>query len=564
MLDDFRLSYFERTAEQALERFREGLTAVGITDGSDAEAAVHIGTMFAALLEHLSLMLDYKARQTFLSTVTQRTQAIAIARQFGYPVGGARRARVRLKLTVSPAQPYNVASGVTQCVETLDGVQYRIVEPPGVLTAQEKYVWAEEYTGETETVTATADGTEGFMVPLTTTVNAPEQTAITVTVDGVPYARVPTLLLSAPTERVFCTEAQAGGFMAVRFGDGITGAVPASGAAIEVTFETTVGEAGNVPGSTVFLPGQNFDQGTGGGAFASGTTFRIVAAGAGVAGRDMETLGELRRHVPAFSITNDRAVTTEDYADLLMVSPFRVAKARAVYQCGGTIRVYVIGFAGQQFGAAERAEMAAWLMPRSVIGPAIEVLNAGLIHVRQRWDVAVRPNYPNSATGAAVQAALAEYMGLGTTENAGRHEIGGSVYVGDLYQTGEAVPGVAHTTLTALYAVPYAEPLEGTAGALQFDFDPDLSYVGGAQAYRVSALNNTQYQLYKGTGFVGQFTVGQMVLLPQGTIAVTSGLSTGAKWRFTLYPTTTNLTLLENSIPFSEVADITINATGGY
>jgi hypothetical protein len=72
-----------------------------------------------------------------------------------------------------------------------------------------------------------------------------ETVGISVTVDGKDWSHVPSLANSAPGDCVFALTQTPDGKSVVEFGDGIQGAELPTGSAIEVTYRSGAGAAGN-------------------------------------------------------------------------------------------------------------------------------------------------------------------------------------------------------------------------------------------------------------------------------------------------------------------------------
>lgn len=123
-----------------------------------------------------------------------------------------------------------------------------------------------------------------------------------------PWSRVDDLAGSGPDARVFELDAEAG---QLRFGDGLHGAAPPAGSRMRATtLQAGGGTVGNLPAQTLqrlVLPGAG--------------TLKVQQPLPMAGGADAETLEQAERRIPAALRHRDRAVTANDYRDLLQQLP---------------------------------------------------------------------------------------------------------------------------------------------------------------------------------------------------------------------------------------------------
>lgn len=146
---------------------------------------------------------------------------------------------------------------------------------------------------------------------------------VTVTIDNVEWVYVDSLYTGTDgTSKVFTTRYNKEEKVEVKFGDGIYGAVPPISSTIKIRYVSSLGSNGNIntgiingiqssiyetdtSGNTITLPNSNFT-----------VSQNEVAIG----GSEPQTTDEIRNYVSAFSRTQNRVVTKQDYEDLLISS----------------------------------------------------------------------------------------------------------------------------------------------------------------------------------------------------------------------------------------------------
>ncbi|MFC3677414.1 putative baseplate assembly protein [Ferrovibrio xuzhouensis] len=163
--------------------------------------------------------------------------------------------------------------------------------------------------------------------------------ALSVTVDGIAWREVDSLLDSLPASQVYTVQRDRSGRATIRFGNGRHGARPASGIDnIVASYGIGIGTGGNVPANRLqqmLQPPQ----------FVDTVTNPMPATG----GTDPDSLATLRRIAPITTLSLDRIVTAMDYETFAM-SFAGIAKARSTVLPGDRRQV-CLAVAGQD-GAA--------------------------------------------------------------------------------------------------------------------------------------------------------------------------------------------------------------------
>jgi hypothetical protein len=141
-----------------------------------------------------------------------------------------------------------------------------------------------------------------------------------VRVDGDLWTFKPNLLDSGNTDIHFTVESY---FNAIRFGDGVLGKLLPEGAEVTISYRSTRGARGNLPESTVFAPDTRSSRLSPvlREAINSAITLLIIAEGGASDGTDPTSLDEARQQAISALKTRWRAVSADDFEQLLLGLP---------------------------------------------------------------------------------------------------------------------------------------------------------------------------------------------------------------------------------------------------
>lgn len=286
------------------------------------------------------------------------------------------------------------------------------------------------------------------------------------------------LLRSGPADLHYVAEVEADGSCYLRFGDDESGARPNSGSSFSATYRVGNGARGNV---------------------GAGAIWHLVADDAGISpsvegvsnpmpaggGVEPESVEEVRQRAPYAFRTQQRAVTPDDYAEILGRHP-SVQRAAATIRWTGSWRtvfltVDPVGGGGATDGL--EGELRRYLEPYRMAGYDIEIDGPRYVSLEIEMLVSVEPDSFRSA----VKADLLEAFGSGPGGGRGlfhpdNFTFGQTVYLSPLYVAAQAVEGVAwvHITRFRRQGVPDVKALERgklTLGRLEIarlDNHPDF------------------------------------------------------------------------------------------
>lgn len=131
--------------------------------------------------------------------------------------------------------------------------------------------------------------------------------------DGDKWTLVESIALADDDDKAYAVRYNSKGQATITFGDGRTGMIPPEGQVIYVNLRVGNGERGNVGAGVISTSLTGFAD-SGGSTVQKSVPMTNVEAANG--GRERETIDEIRRNVPAWIRTADRATTKEDYDTL--------------------------------------------------------------------------------------------------------------------------------------------------------------------------------------------------------------------------------------------------------
>jgi hypothetical protein len=132
--------------------------------------------------------------------------------------------------------------------------------------------------------------------------------SIVMTINGVEWSQVPSLLFYGDTDNVYEATTLPSGSTVVEFGDGKFGVVPATNATLEIAYRVGGGADSNIATGAInttivgLIP-----------SLSNPINITVINNLPGSGGLDAETLDEARANIPAYARANDRAVTQDDY-----------------------------------------------------------------------------------------------------------------------------------------------------------------------------------------------------------------------------------------------------------
>lgn len=132
--------------------------------------------------------------------------------------------------------------------------------------------------------------------------------------DGDLWSRIDSIALAAPTDNVYELRFDPDGRAIFTFGNGITGAIPTNGQVVYVVGRFGGGADSNIGAGGIVASLSGTATNANGVSIPVTVSMTNIVAATG--GRDRETLDDIKRNIPAYIRTVDKAITREDYGTL--------------------------------------------------------------------------------------------------------------------------------------------------------------------------------------------------------------------------------------------------------
>jgi len=132
--------------------------------------------------------------------------------------------------------------------------------------------------------------------------------------EGTAWELVDSIGLADNTQNAYAVRYDSQGRAIIEFGNGTTGVVPSNGLVVYITGRAVSGVTGNVGAAQI--SGQLSGQAVTSAGVATSIAIPITNPEAASGGRDAETLDEIKRNIPKWVRTVDKAITREDIVTL--------------------------------------------------------------------------------------------------------------------------------------------------------------------------------------------------------------------------------------------------------
>jgi Baseplate J-like protein len=287
------------------------------TDFNRANFGNILKESFAFCFDILAFYQDQQARETRWATATQRASIIALAKLIGYELQGASAATADMTLALAAALPGDLtltAETIFKTGEQTDPTRFQALSDITFLagnTSPTGVPSVENSAPQDDTYTATGDAGEEFVLS-----QSPYLDGSLVLVIGVDtWTEQETLLDSTASDKHFLLTVDQNDQATVKVGDGVNGAIPATGATVTAAYKTGGGSDGNVEADTIIkVEGGPFYDVLGNRATFATITNPSAAAG----GSDRETVEQARVRAPRSLRVLNRAVARTDFEDLAL------------------------------------------------------------------------------------------------------------------------------------------------------------------------------------------------------------------------------------------------------
>lgn len=446
------------------------------TTRAPSDFGVALVEMLSYCLDVMSYYQDRLVSEAYLGTATQRASVLEIARTLGYTPYPAQAAGGSVTFITDETQTADVlvpagTQCITQFMEAFQGpLVYEtladVTVPGGGGTVTAAVV--EGATQGTETIELTSASASPQTIPvidLATSTGAPDQrysvprTPVDVgTVrlfaiypDGpVEWVATESLLDAEAGSRVYELTTDADGVVSLQLGDDVNGMVPEQGLPLKVAYRLGSGARGNLQSGAVVdiasvVPG-----------------VAVLSSSDMTGGWDAESTDRIRANAPKAFGTQDRAVTTADYAALALASS-GIDKASALGQSTSLIALFLLGANNSIPSQSLFESTTAYVQERAMAGTTVIATAGNLVPINfgtaaAPVTVGVRPQYRRADTQLAVTQALQGLLASDRTSFQQR------VTVADAYSEVHDIPGVLYVQIPIMARSDQAQA--GTADVL--------------------------------------------------------------------------------------------------
>jgi hypothetical protein len=330
------------------------------TGQDPADFGVALAEAFAYLGDMLSYYIDRTANETLITTATQRKSILAIAQTYGYTPAGYRQAYTDLTFSNTSDVDISIPAGSIVSGDIVVGDTVRTVafttDSDSLVPAAVAGVPGTDTVGGSEgrsvATVSSAANSYGELIGMSDGSPALEyelgeypvvDTSVVVYVqEGDQYTkwtRVQHLIDYGPSDLVYETYSDAGNFVFVKFGDGVSGKIPTAFSEVRALYMVGGGTQGNVAPNTItnieYLPGLSEEQ-----VSAVQAYILVTNSTQGVGGSDPETNDQIRVAAPKSLRALNRAVTLEDF-ESLAIGVTGVGKASASATVWTDVHLYI-------------------------------------------------------------------------------------------------------------------------------------------------------------------------------------------------------------------------------
>ena len=284
------------------------------------------GSALTILLDVLAYNTTYNAsylnmavNESFIDSAIKRSSLVSLSKSLGYTASSRRASTAKLRIQISPLVTDTETSFVIPKGTIFSGVvdttqyqfttltDYTAVKNAGVFVFDDVIV----YEGSLLSTTYIVEDNSKFVIPaaavdLTTLSVLVRESESSSKVER--FVKAEDLFKVKPTDAVFFIKQRGDLFYEIYFGTGGIGRPVVNGNAVKLEYLECLGDAANAANLFVYQSGIDVE----------GLTFDITTVQGGFGGTAEEDVESIRFNAPRAHITQNRAVTTGDYENLLL------------------------------------------------------------------------------------------------------------------------------------------------------------------------------------------------------------------------------------------------------
>lgn len=525
------VGYLDRSYEQIKRSLLRKLTrnTPELTDHSESNPLIILLSMFAGVGEMLNLYIDSNAREAFLGTARRYTSVVKLTKLIDYKVKARNPASATVQFnlkdgngnSVTHTNPITIPLG-TVITTANSNVPYRLLADTIIPTGQTSaYGTVLQFTDVLAEVLGVSTGAPGFKILIS---DYYVHGSMKLKVGGEDWALYGSFATMGPQTKAFVIDVEEDGRAYIIFGDGVNGKMPASGAAIVGTYQTTEGSSGNTPPESLDTIDADIPM-------PPGIILTVTNPDYASGGTDFQDIEEIRDIAPRSVRANYRAVTYQDFIDLAM-QVMGVGAAEVSYACGKYVDLYI---APKGKGTATLAlvnKVKDYMECKRMITTKVDVKPAGVSRIWIEGKVRGKELRTNTEIQRDLLAALDENFGIATMK------INRRVSITDIIAVAEGVSSVDTFEIAKVRVEPFPRPVDLTSNILNVEWTqlPTTTQTAKYVMTYKTATNN--FELYKDGIFV-QLLALDTVFNDGGAVAFKIKPGTYAnndKWEFTISP----------------------------
>jgi hypothetical protein len=432
---------FDDAVDQLIARLQASDATKDTYRSSTGEMLVELYAYVANLVLYY---IERRAEETYLATAKNKSSVINIVRALNYTPKRKVSATGYLTFSINTPIAYSIfIPKYTEC-QTASGIKY-VTSEDTVLLAGQSSVTVAAIQGEKILIEQTADGVASQEFKISS--DSVENTNLRFLVDGVEWTLVTSFINSIATSLHYMLRTELDDTVTVLVGDGVNGAIPASGSTINTIYVKSDGANGNAYSAGVITTVNSvlYD--------ITGTiqTLTVTNADTFLGGDGAEDIEEIRYEAPRVFKTGDRLVTKDDYIAVLE-NYAGVANANAWgeneetapdYTMFNTVRLVVLLENWAIPGTSFKSTLSTYLYTKSMMTVKYEFITPEIIYVIPTLIVKCDKGVSLADTQDSIEEVISDLFVLGTTTR-----LGVSKRIGDVIAAVEGVSGVSYSHVT--------------------------------------------------------------------------------------------------------------------
>lgn len=555
------LNQFQRSYTTIKNKLLSKLTTnlPEVTDRSEGNIFIMLISMFASIAEVIHYYLDSKTREAFMP-VSKRYDSLQLhAKTIDYHIRGAIPSTVDIMVYKSNSQPTLVDITIPAGTEFISDDGYKWLSTKTMIWRAGQYSikipvkqFENRYTDYTNILTITARLKYINITDIPSDKFYADGTMECI-IGGEQWTLVETLAYYKSTSKVFVVDVLEDGTPQINFGDGIYGAIPEEGVAVNINFKITYGRniVNNYFNNSIPSILTNVD-----------STIKLKNLYNSSGASTFETFDMLKEHLPLSLKTMGTAITKDDYEALAKLAP-GVDKAYVNYICGRFIEIYITPDGGGIAGQALLDSTYQFIAKHKVFITSIDVRSTTVTKAFIEVNIKGKPSFNAiTITNQVKKALIDEY-------NTNSSSINKPLRLSDLYSLLDQLSTVDYLTIEKLFLMPYIEnrnTIPGQPDLVITNFNETEFNGSGEEFFVVKIVNTSNYIIYSSSypenTINGTFNTS---LLVQGvkakfyiTIDGTPDYPTDAMYKLVVQGLTTNLIPFGYAIPIFESDSINV------